>query len=104
MLFRIYEYYQDGKGKEVSKFLWGLYYHQKQKDLNRIEVGFLFTYLKEKETFQLSFLKGLLGYQPGWSETPDENSSISLFPGRRRKRLGNHPGPLRGDEFKPGGG
>jgi hypothetical protein len=63
MLFRIYEYYQDGKGKEVSKFLWGLYYHQKQKDLNRIEVGFLFTYLKEKQTFQLSFLKGLLGYR-----------------------------------------
>ncbi len=63
MLFRIYEYYQDGKGKEVSKFLWGLYYHQKQKDLNRIEVSFLFTYLKEKQTFQLSFLKGLLGYR-----------------------------------------
>ncbi|MBA4393944.1 MAG: hypothetical protein C0407_10365 [Desulfobacca sp.] len=62
MLFRIYEYYQDGKGKEVSKFLWGLYYHQKQKDLRRIEVSFLFTYLKDKEMFQLSFLKGLLGY------------------------------------------
>ncbi len=63
MLFRIYEYLQDGKGRETSKFLWGLYYNQKQKDLQRVEVSFLFTYLKEKETFQLSFLKGLLGYR-----------------------------------------
>lgn len=63
MLFRVFEYYQDGKGKEVSKFLWGLYYHQKQKDLNRIDVGFLFNYQKEKETVQLSFLKGLWGYR-----------------------------------------
>lgn len=63
MLFRVYEYYQDGKGKEISKFLWGLYYHQKQKDLNRIEVSFLFTYVKEKETVHLSFLKGLFGYR-----------------------------------------
>jgi hypothetical protein len=63
MLFRVYEYYQDGKGKEISKFLWGLYYHQKQKDLNRIEVSFLFTYLREKEVLEVSFLKGLFGYR-----------------------------------------
>ena len=37
MLFRIYEYYQDGKGRETSKFLWGLYYHQKIKESERIE-------------------------------------------------------------------
>jgi len=62
-LFRIVEYYQDGKGKEITKFLWGLYYHQRQKDLRRIEISFLFTYLQEKEKLQVSFLKGLLGYQ-----------------------------------------
>jgi hypothetical protein len=77
MLFRIFEYYQDGKGKEVSKFLWGLYYHQKQKDLNRIEVGFLFTYLNEKETVQVSFLKGLLGYH---REGPKRQLKILYFP------------------------
>jgi len=77
MLFRIFEYYQDGKGKEVSKFLWGLYYHQKQKDLNRVEVGFLFTYLKEKEAFQLSFLKGLLGYR---RDGPKRQLKILYFP------------------------
>ena len=62
MLFRLFEYYEDGKGKEISKFLWGLFFHQKQKDLERIEIGFLFTYLKEKEKLHLSFLKGMLGY------------------------------------------
>ena len=77
MLFRIYEYYQDGKGKEVSKFLWGLYYHQKQKDLNRIEVSFLFTYVKEKETLRLSFLKGLLGY---YRDGPKRQLKIFYIP------------------------
>ena len=91
MLFRIYEYYQDGKGKEVSKFLWGLYYHQKQKDLNRIEVGFLFTYLKEKEAFQLSFLKGLLGYQ---REGSKRRMRILYFPisWEEKEETGKSPG------------
>jgi hypothetical protein len=63
MLFRIFEYYNDGQGKEVTKLLWGLYHHQRQKDLERIELGFLFTYLKEKDLLEISFLKGLLGYR-----------------------------------------
>ena len=63
MLFRIFEYYNDGQGREVTKFLWGLYYHQRQKDLERIELSFLFTYLKEKDLLEVSFLKGLLGYR-----------------------------------------
>jgi hypothetical protein len=62
MLFRIYEYYQDGKGKAISKFLWGLYYHQKIKESERIEISLLFTYLREKDKLHLSLLKGLLGY------------------------------------------
>jgi hypothetical protein len=63
MLFRVYEYYKDGKGRETSKFLWGLYYHQKEKESERIEVSFLFTYLKGKDSLQVSFLKGLVGYE-----------------------------------------
>ena len=63
LLFRLYEYYQDGRGKEVSKFLWGLYYHRKEKESRRIEVGFLFSYFSEKETLEFSLLKGLLGYR-----------------------------------------
>ncbi len=91
MLFRIFEYYQDGKGKEVSKFLWGLYYHQKQKDLDRIEVGFLFTYLKEKETLQLSFLKGLLGYR---RDGPKRELKILYMPisWEEKEETGKSPG------------
>ncbi|MBI5606791.1 MAG: hypothetical protein HY879_25960 [Deltaproteobacteria bacterium] len=77
MLFRVYEYYQDGKGKEISKFLWGLYYHQKQKDLNRIEVSLLFTYVREKETLYVSFLKGLLGY---YRDGPKKQLKIFYLP------------------------
>jgi hypothetical protein len=72
-----------------------LYYHQKQKDLNRVEVGFLFTYLKEKETVQLSFLKGLLGYRRegskrqlkilyfpiSWEEKEETEKSPASLPG-----------------------
>jgi hypothetical protein len=91
MLFRVYEYYQDGKGKEISKFLWGLYYHQKQKDLNRVEVGFLFNYLKEKETFQWSFLKGLLGYR---REGPKHRVKILYWPisWEEKEETGKSPG------------
>jgi hypothetical protein len=62
MLFRIYEYYNDGQGRKTSKFLWGLYYHEQEKESERIEVSFLFTYVKEKESLRWSFLKGFLGY------------------------------------------
>ncbi len=96
MLFRIYEYYQDGKGKEVSKFLWGLYYHQRQKDLDRIEISFLFTYLKEKERFRLSFLKGLLGY---YRDGPKRQLKILYLPisWEERGETGKPPGSPSGE-------
>jgi hypothetical protein len=62
MLFRIFEYYQDGQGKEISKLLWGLVYHQKQPDLRRFEISLLFTYHQDKAAWKWSFLKGLIGY------------------------------------------
>ncbi|MFH0787842.1 MAG: hypothetical protein V2B13_09550 [Pseudomonadota bacterium] len=96
MLFRIYEYYQDGKGKEVSKFLWGLYYHQRQKDLDRIEISFLFTYLKEKERFRLSFLKGLLGY---YRDGPKRQLKLLYLPisWEERGETGKPPGSPSGE-------
>lgn len=96
MLFRIYEYYQDGKGKEVSKFLWGLYYHQKQKDLERIEVGPFFTYVRGKETLEISFLKGLAGYH---REGPKRKIRLLYMPisWEEREEIGKPP------ESPPGG-
>jgi hypothetical protein len=77
MLFRIYEYYQDGKGKAISKFLWGLYYHQKIKESERIEVSLLFTYSREKDKLHFSLLKGLLGYD---REGPKRKLKILYLP------------------------
>jgi hypothetical protein len=61
-LFRVFEYYQDGTGKEISKFLWGLIYLQKQPDLVRFDFGPLFSYRREKEVWKWSVLKGLIAY------------------------------------------
>jgi len=63
LLFRIFDHYEDGRGLEVTKFLWGLFYRQKQKDLERIEVSFLFDWQKTPEKLEVNFLKGLWGYR-----------------------------------------
>jgi hypothetical protein len=63
LLFRIFEHYEDGQGLETTKFLWGLYYRQKQKDRERIEVSFLFDWQKTPEKVEVNFLKGLFGYR-----------------------------------------
>lgn len=63
LLFRIFDHYEDGQGLEVTKFLWGLFYRQKQKDLERIEVSFLFDWEQTPEKLEVNFLKGLWGYR-----------------------------------------
>ena len=63
LLFRVFDHYEDGQGLEVTKFLWGLFYRQKQKDLERIEVSFLFDWQKTPDKLEVNFLKGLWGYR-----------------------------------------
>jgi hypothetical protein len=63
LLFRVFDHYEDGRGLEITKFLWGLFYRQKQKDLERIEIGFLFDWQKTPDKLEVNFLKGLWGYR-----------------------------------------
>ncbi|MBI5582753.1 MAG: hypothetical protein HY892_02920 [Deltaproteobacteria bacterium] len=63
MLFRIFDYYEDGQGLEVTKFLWGLYYRQKEKAKNRIEVTLLFDWQETPDRLEFNVLKGLFGYR-----------------------------------------
>jgi hypothetical protein len=94
MLFRIYETYEDGTGKEISKFLWGLYYHQKQRDLERIELGFLFTYLRDKDRLTLSLLKGLLEYQQEGSKRQIKLLYLPIS-WEEQEEMGKPPGSLQ---------
>jgi len=63
LLFRVFDHYEDGRGLEITKLLWGLFYRQKQKDRERIEVAFLFDWEKTPVKEEVNILKGLWGYR-----------------------------------------
>jgi hypothetical protein len=87
MLFRIIDYYRNGQGLEVTKFLWGLYYRQKEKTKDRIEVAFLFDWQETPERTEFNILKGLFGYR---REGHRKTYKFLYLPWTREE----HPAPL----------
>ncbi len=99
MLFRLFDYYQDGQGLEVTKILWGLYYRQKEKDRDRIEVAFLFDWQKSPERLEFNLLKGLFGYR---REGPKKSLKLFFSPvsiGSSDEPASGSPPVARKDDF-----
>ncbi len=61
-LLRLYEYIQDPNGFTRSKWFWGLYRHDHTDEEDFVDLGFILQIHRKKEKWEISLLRGLLGW------------------------------------------